>query len=82
MHLLSPVDLVVTVIFTCIESQVPPLPEDYKPKVTADGKEKKGYSDLEGRVNENVQRVRRSDTLYCHFCLDFLLYLLLQASLE
>jgi uncharacterized MAPEG superfamily protein len=39
--------------------QTPALPEDYKPKVIENGKEKRGYSDLEGRVDRNVERVRR-----------------------
>ncbi|XP_062514989.1 microsomal glutathione S-transferase 1-like [Corticium candelabrum] len=40
--------------------RVPALPEDYqKPSKDPDAKPKTGYSDLEGRYQENVQRVRR-----------------------
>jgi hypothetical protein len=52
--------------------QTPALPEDYKPKVIENGKEKRGYSDLEGRVDRNVERVRRSDIL--NFAVIFALF--------
>jgi glutathione S-transferase len=42
-----------------LTNKTPALPEDYKPKVIENGKEKRGYSDLEGRVDRNVERVRR-----------------------